>query len=142
MRLKPQEGGRFDESGLEYPECHKCVHDGKKSKACLKCRAKGTMLGVVRRGPAGYEGTEFLEDRQSRSATSLPPDVEDRFRTALCELFQLRPLELLVLQGIMQRKTLTEIAASLTQTFKKYGGKGFTRFYVKEVRKAMATKMP
>ena len=135
MRLKTTDG-KYDASKLEYPECHKCIHDGKRSPACLTCTAKGTRLSVVKRMPTQYE------DAEPTYATSLPPEIEDKLRIAICELFQLKPLELLCLQGIMQQKTLIEIAQMLTTTFKKFGCKEFTRQHVFQLRKSMLEKMP
>ena len=62
MRLKAVDDGKFDESKLKYPQCHKCIHDGKKSKACLTCTAKGTMLNVVRKGPYMPDTHDALEE--------------------------------------------------------------------------------
>ena len=70
------------------------------------------------------------DDEEPLRATDLPEDVEDRFRVALCELFSLKPLELLCLQGIMRQQTLSDIAELLTSMFEKYGGKEFTRHHM------------
>jgi len=71
----------------------------------------------------------------------LPEDVEDKFRKALFDLFDLQPLELLVLQGIMRRMTLQEIATSLTKLFK-VNNKECSRHHVFQLRKSMMNKMP
>lgn len=71
----------------------------------------------------------------------MPPEVEDKLRRALFDLFDLQPLELLVLQGIMRRMTLQEIATSLTSLFK-VNNKECTRHHVFQLRKSMMNKMP
>lgn len=77
----------------------------------------------------------------SEQVTSLPDEVEDKFRKALYDLFDLQPLELLVLQGIMRRMTLQEIATNLTKLFK-VNDKECTRHHVFQLRKSMINKMP
>lgn len=139
MRLKTTDG-KYDASKLEYPECHKCIYDGQGSDACLSCVAKGCRLSIVKQMPTTYNDAD--DDEEPMTATSLPLDVEDRFRVALCELFQLKPLELLCLQGIMQQKTLTDIAEQLTSVFKKFGCKKFTRHHMFQLRKSMLSKIP
>lgn len=59
----------------------------------------------------------------------MPEDIEDKLRKALYDLFDLQPLELLVLQGIMQKKTLQQIATDLTKVFKA-NNKECTRHHV------------
>ena len=71
----------------------------------------------------------------------MPDEAEDAFRKALYDLFDLQPLELLVLQGIMRRMTLQEIATSLTRLFKT-NDKTCTRHHVFQLRKSMMNKMP
>lgn len=77
----------------------------------------------------------------SEKATDLPEDVEDTLRKGLCILFDLKPLELLVLQGIMHRQSLQQIATDLTNLFKA-NNKECTRHHVFQLRKAMLNKLP
>lgn len=46
------------------------------------------------------------EASEDERATHLSEEDEDKLRKALYALFDLQPLELLVLQGIMRRQTL------------------------------------
>lgn len=62
-------------------------------------------------------------------ATHLSEEDEDKLRKALYALFDLQPLELLVLQGIMHRQTLQQMATSLTSLFKN-NDKECTRHHV------------
>lgn len=73
--------------------------------------------------------------------TDFPDEVEDKFRKGLYDIFDLKPLELLVLQGIMRRKTLQDIADELTDLFER-NNKSCTRFHVFQLRKSMMNKMP
>ena len=73
--------------------------------------------------------------------THLSEDDEDKLRKAMFALFDLKPLELLVLQGIMRQQTLQEIATSLTELFKN-NNKECTRHHVFQLRKAILNKLP
>lgn len=80
--------------------------------------------------------------------TSFDSDVEDDFRKALYSLFDLNPLELLTLQGIMRGKTLNGIGLDLTklileqsELIGKNPNKRMTRHHVFQLRKSMLKKL-
>lgn len=81
------------------------------------------------------------EPEESVQVTNLSEEDEDRLRKAMFALFDLQPLELLVLQGIMQRQTLQQIATNLTQVFKT-NNKDCTRHHVFQLRKSILKKLP
>lgn len=74
-------------------------------------------------------------------ATHLSEEDEDKLRKAMFALFDLQPLELLVLQGIMRRQTLQQMATSLTSLFKN-NDKECTRHHVFQLRKSILNKLP
>lgn len=82
-----------------------------------------------------------LDTSTSQQVTRLSEDDEDTLRKALYALFDLQPLELLVLQGIMRKQTLQQMATSLTQLFKN-NNKQCTRHHVFQLRKSILKKLP
>lgn len=69
------------------------------------------------------------EQEESVQVTNLSEEDEDKLRKAIFALFDLQPLELLVLQGIMQQKSLQEIATSMTKVLRD-NNKECTRHHV------------
>lgn len=127
------------------PQCHKCEHYQEPSEACLKCRSKETYAyphGIYvdsSRMPAGAEGeTGHHVDRAC--PTTLSEDQEDALRKAMCSMFSLNQLELLMLQAIMNKKSLTDFAASIDEFSKK--NQHCTRQHAYEIRKALLKKLP
>lgn len=129
---------------MKQLECHKCPFNNLSSDVCISCAME---LSVEQYSyPYSKNVFDFVDPVQQeveepRQCTSLPEDLEDRFRIALAEIFQLSPLELLCFQGIMQRKTLTEIAKELGVVGKKLSD-GCSRFRAFQIRKAIAKKLP
>lgn len=96
--------------------CSKCEFNGRRCAACLSCDGQETYRyvhhGISKKEDYIVDGVEFEQQDTSGSecVTGLGEDVEDALRKLLYSIFDLKPLELLTLQGIMQRKTLQEIA--------------------------------
>jgi len=74
--------------------------------------------------------------------------VEDILRKALYTVFDLSPLELLTLQGIMRKKTLNEIGLEMTdlisrqsELMQKNPNRRVTRHHVFQLRKSMLKKL-
>lgn len=90
--------------------CTQCEHNGKCSSACLNCQQSEQYSYKYQQYLIdGYDPEQPNTDC-SEQVTDLNEDAEDRFRKALYELFDLNPLELLLLQSIMHGKSLTEYA--------------------------------
>lgn len=81
------------------------------------------------------------DTKGSEQVTHLSEDDEDKLRKAMFALFDLPPLELLVLQGIMRNQSLSDIGKSLTNLFKS-NDKEQTRHHVFQLRKSILKKLP
>lgn len=80
--------------------------------------------------------------------TRFDDEKEDFVRKALYAVFDLSPLELLTLQGIMRKKTLNEIGLDLTELItnqnkliQKNPFNRVTRHHVFQLRKSMLKKL-
>jgi len=60
----------------------------------------------------------------------------------LIALFDLQPLEILMLQAIMRNKSLTEYARDIDRMVAKLSSGGMTRFHAYQIRKAILRKLP
>lgn len=123
-------------------ECHKCKYNGMKSNACLSC----TMIEQF-----SYRHQKYIFDTydapqpQTDFNNEMPPlnlseDDEDKLRKAMCDIFSLNPLELLMLQAIMNGKSLTEYANTIETLAAK--NTECTRFHAFQIRKAIVKKLP
>lgn len=77
----------------------------------------------------------------SEKVTPFSDEHEDKLRKALYDIFDLTPLELLILQGIMNQKSLSDIAKELEALFKA-NNKEQTRFHVFQLRRSILKKLP
>lgn len=123
-------------------ECHKCKYNGMKSDACLSC----TMVEQYSYKHQKYifEGYDTPQP-QTDFTNEMPPlnlseDDEDKLRKAMCNIFSLTPLELLMLQAIMNGKSLTDYAKMIETLAAK--NIECTRFHAFQIRKAISKKLP
>lgn len=101
-------------------------------------------MGDMLRRAIHLEDISWIPQHQTlieEQATTLSEEDEDKLRKAMYALFDLQPLELLVLQGIMRRQTLQEMATNLTRLFTT-NDKTCTRHHVFQLRKSILKKLP
>ena len=122
--------------------CHKCKHNGMKSEACLSCTFEEEYSYPNQKYI--FDGFDFEQPEtnftEENKATHLSEEDEDKLRKALYELFRLNPLELLMVQAIMQGKSLTEYAESIEHLSKK--NQTCSRHHAFQIRKAILKKLP
>lgn len=123
--------------------CHRCPHDGTGNPACLSCDMGQETYS--------YRYEQYLIDTYtpvqpdtsgSEKVTSLPEDLEDKLRKVLYIIFDLSPLELLVLQAIMTGKSLTDFATETTRLFQYKSTRVMTRHHAFQLRKSVLMKLP
>ena len=124
-------------------ECHKCPLNGKGNEQCIQCCSEDVEQ-------YNYKYSHYILDcydapeqpkQEPMKATPFTEETEDCLRKALYDIFDLSPLELLTLQGIMHNKTIQQIADELTALFQK-NNKQQTRHHIFQLRKAIIGKMP
>lgn len=128
--------------------CHRCPLNGLSSEACLSCALEEQYVFQNSHVLPTYD-PPAPEQTEPQRATGLSEEDEDRLRIAMFNLFGLRPVELLCVQAIMNKQSLTEFADSLTKLVCKLhkqmendkDGK-ITRFHAFQIRKAIVAKMP
>lgn len=125
--------------------CHKCQLSG---DACLSCVFKEEWCFYNNHIAETYDPI-YVEPTEPEQCTHLSEEDEDKLRIALCNIFNLRPAELLCLQAIMTNQTLTQFAESLTKfVIKLYGqidkseDKQISRHYVFKLRESICNKYP
>lgn len=69
-------------------------------------------------------------------------DLEDGLRKILYTIFDLSPLELLVLQAIMNGKSLTDFATETTRLLSYKSTHVMTRHHAFQLRKSVLMKLP
>ena len=103
--------------------CHNCRIGP--SKACLTCRRVSQDDIRIQHTPhnrSELQGTTTAP--ASRKATDLPDEVEDKLRRFLFDLFDLDPIQLLMLQHVKQGGTPVSFGATFARFLKasiKYG---------------------
>lgn len=119
-------------------QCHKCPYNGTGSKACLACQyTEPSNKNLVH---SDYlENFEYIQETSYR-VTHLSEDDEDTLRQGLIELFNLKPLELLMIQAIMNGKTLTEYAKLIEKLSLK--NRECSREHAFQIRKSILKKIP
>ena len=122
--------------------CHKCQYDGKGNEACLSC--EGAEQYAYPYGRYLFDDVQIPQPStqgSGRVLSGMTEDAEDRFRHGLIELFDLQPLEILMLQAIMHNKSLTDYARDIDRMVAKLAN-GMTRFHAYQIRKAILRKLP
>lgn len=123
--------------------CHKCQYNGKGDPICLSCdmqqetysfRYEQYLLDTYNPAQQDTSGSEKV--------TYLPEDLEDGLRKILYTIFDLSPLELLVLKAIMNGKSLTDFATETTRLLKYKSTHVMTRHHAFQLRKAVLMKLP
>lgn len=121
--------------------CHKCPHDGKKSAACLRCLGGETYdYGHGLHVADGYDAPQAPTDG-SKPVTAFGEDAEDGMRRFLFDLFDLAPLELLLLRAIMRGKSLVDFAREMTESARAASARPMTRHHAFQLRKSMLAKL-
>ena len=122
--------------------CHQCKHNGMESEACLSCAIDDEYSFKYQKYLfETYDAPQQETDICSTNrATNLSEEDEDKLRRAMFEMFRLQPLELLMLQAIMQKKTLTQFAKDIEALAKK--NQTCTRFHAFQLRKSLLAKIP
>ncbi len=84
------------------------------------------------------------ETTPSGQVTNLPDEYEDIYRKSIYDIFDLQPLQLLLLQAMLHHKTLTEFANELNAIVSDiYNRKDkMTRFSAYYLKKTIAAKYP
>lgn len=121
--------------------CHKCPHDGMKSAACLSCTSAESYdyshgLHVA----DGYDAPQ-APTVGSAPITAFGEDVEDGLRRFLFDLFDLAPLELLLMRAIMRGKSLTDFARETAAFASAASARPMTRHHAFQLRKSMLAKL-
>lgn len=125
--------------------CHNCPDRSNPDRLekCLKCNRADDM---------SYHGTTVhLNGKevaappptQPRQVTNLPPDVEDKLREAMCSLFDLDPIELLLVQHLIRGGKLSTFADRLvkvTNRIVRY--RGSERAQAHAMKEAIGRKFP
>lgn len=120
--------------------CHKCPHDGKKSAACLSCAsAESYDYGHSPHVADGYDAPQ-VPTEGSGPVTAFGEDVEDGLRRFLFDLFDLAPLELLLLRSIMRGKSLADFARETAAFVRAASARPMTRHHAFQLRKSMLAK--
>ena len=128
--------------------CHKCPLNSLSSTECLSCQLEEEYYF---KNPHVFDTYDPPQPEPTipERVTSLPEDIEDQLRIAICNLFSLKPIELLCLQAIIRKQSLTEFADSLTKLVNKIHSqiqksqeKKITRFHAFQIRKAILSKLP
>lgn len=120
--------------------CHKCIHNNKQSEACLSCNCSDDYHFEHQNYIPECFDTPQHNTSGSEQCTSLSEEDEDKLRKALYEMFRLKPLELLLLQAIMNRKTLTEFAEDVENLSRK--NQTCSRHHTFQLRKSLHKKIP
>lgn len=129
-------------------ECHRCPLNGTGSEECLKCHSDqpyhypfGRYLNPTYDPPAP-------EKDACEPVTHCREDDEDRFRRGLYLIFDLLPMELLALQGIMRGRSIDETGKELTDLIERQHGLiaanphgRVTRHHVFQLRRSMLRKL-
>lgn len=113
-----------------------------KSDACLSCSLEESY---------NYKHQKYIYETydapqpQTDFTNEMPPlnlseDDEDKLRKAMCNMFSLTPLELLMLQAIMNGKSLTEFTKIVETLAAK--NTECTRFHAFQLRKSLLNKIP
>lgn len=99
--------------------CHNCKRG--RGQWCVKCRRVDQDDQRIQRRPSFSENNTrpAFPNKPSERATSLPVDVEDTLRIAMCGLFDLKPLELLLVQHIVHGRPLSTFGEAIEQVRKK-----------------------
>ena len=81
--------------------CHKCKFNGKGNEVCLSCHGDWDDYEIKRFHTyldESFENVPAKEiDENESYATHLNHEDEEKLRLAMCSLFSLKPLELLML---------------------------------------------
>ena len=96
----------------------------------------------------GYDPPE-PQPQEKMTVSDLPQDEEDRLRQLLCLIFDLQPLELLLLRAIMKGKGLQEFADEMTEFLTKQTAQmqknqegRFTRHFAFKIRQHILDDHP
>ena len=129
-------------------ECHKCPLNGSKSAECLKCFGGETYDYPHRRYIFETFNPPAPDTSGSEPVTECDADAEDRFRKGLYLIFDLQPMELLALQGIMRGRSIDATGKDLTELIERQHGLiaanphgRVTRHHVFQLRKSMLKKL-
>lgn len=121
--------------------CHNCQFNGLSSNACISCCITEKDDSTFRYSQYIADGYDvpYVQQELQEYATHIDPDVEDHFRKALYDLFDLSYTELCLLKAIMNKKTLTSFAADMEKLAS--SNKTYSRFRAFQLRKALLSKL-
>lgn len=123
-------------------ECHKCKYNGMKAEACLSCQLTEKYNYSYQQYI--FDGYDVPQHQTNYTDEMIPLNLseedEDKLRIALCNIFSLNPLELLMLQAIMNGKSLTDFSKLIERLSVK--NSKCTRFHAFQVRKSLIKKIP
>lgn len=103
--------------------CHNCKRGP--GPSCATCRRVDQDDIRIAHTPHSRAELVALTPQEAASATGLPPDVEDTLRQALIGLFDLDPIELLLVQHIVRRHNLStfgQVMAKVAARICRYRG--------------------
>lgn len=126
-------------------KCHNCKHrnDPNRLQRCLKCRKADdeSYHGKV----VHLNGRDIAQKTQagSRYVTDLPNDIEDKLREAMCSLFGLDPIELLLVHHLINGGRLSSFGDRLAKVASRIGRyRGSQRAQAHAMKEAIGRKMP
>lgn len=104
--------------------CHNCPHrdDPNRLPRCLACTRADDLSHHGRAVHLNGTDVAAKPTNQLRQVTTLPTDVEDRLREALCGLFGLDPVDLLLVQHLFAGGRLSTFDETRDRVAQKLAG--------------------
>lgn len=119
--------------------CHKCKYNGQQNNVCLSCHFPDDYKNEYQLYILdGYDFPQPEKNEPEKIIDGVEDETIEKLKMSLIKIFDLTNMQLLVLKGIINQKSITTIAKELTELTKEKQ----SRFKVFQIRKQIYQKFP